>query len=247
MAEKAEKLLNASNWTKQHDEFCLKNSLKPSARLIWEWMLTTKNNTVEPDLKDFNRWIKRHRGKSYHRDTIKRSWQQLIDVGVIEPKKKYSWNVWRIVLKPISDFIRSRKRSQPRKKNRGSSPGNLINGAKRFIAAAANIEEVKEILSLCRESGIEFFETHNLLKFSLEEVVRSLGLFWQRGGHEKIGNPCGWLLECLRRKWYEDNSKFESRKSELNFEFRISNSDFDYYSPGNGRPLAFQDLEALGT
>ncbi len=87
-----------------------------------------------------------------------------------------------------------------------------------LAAAASNtdvFESESEILETCKEAGIPFHpnEAGNVLKHSINEVREAVAHFWRRGGHDKIENPQGWLIECLRRQWWKDVTDYYSAHS----------------------------------
>jgi hypothetical protein len=71
---------------------------------------------------------------------------------------------------------------------------------------------MESVLSECEKAGIVFDpkQSPEILEYAIEEVKSAIALFHSRGGHEtdwrgkrKIKNPQGWLLACLRKRWYD--------------------------------------------
>lgn len=71
---------NKIMWTKKHAAFSWRQKLPPAAQYLWQWLEETKtlDNPVEPDLRDFNKWVARHRGKAYCRDDRQRCLRQIV-------------------------------------------------------------------------------------------------------------------------------------------------------------------------
>ncbi len=75
----------------------------------------------------------------------------------------------------------------------------------------ADIQEQKRrllIIRLCAKYGILFnpnkATTDELYKYSLEEIGESLELYKHRSKSSKIDNPPGWLITCLRFRYFDD-------------------------------------------
>ncbi|WP_016951242.1 hypothetical protein [Anabaena sp. PCC 7108] len=201
------------NWTKAHDEFCLENSIPPAAKLLWQWLVSIgkQEEELEPELKkEFNLWVEKHRGKGFHVNTIKNALSRLVDCGVVQILKQWSWHEVRIITFPL-DFFKVKKNSQNRHSIDKRQPSNDISTEKGECSSSNNsiseedILEHEQVLTECEKVGIVFnpIQSPEILKYSLEDVKLAIALFFKRGGHEKIKNPQGWLLQCLRRCWYE--------------------------------------------
>lgn len=190
------------NWTDKHQKFCVKNSLFGCIRNLYEFLVLTEgeNQHIEVDLKlEFNHWIARHRGRPYHRDTIKRAWNKLIELRLIMVHKRYSWSVWSCMLVSI-DQLKARKRSRKRNPPRGfapSNPGNPVDQS----------EQQQHIFSdLLETVGISFQPRYlkRLLMFTKEELLKAIALFQIRSQTSPILNPQGWIVECLRNQYWLD-------------------------------------------
>lgn len=99
-----------SQWTYKHEAFCLKNTIPRSAQLMWEWLIKEGklNIEVEPDLKDFNSWIAKHRGKGYCRNTLKSAFNTLVENRIVNLVKRYTWRIVKIVTRPL-EFLEPKK------------------------------------------------------------------------------------------------------------------------------------------
>ncbi|BAY85999.1 hypothetical protein NIES267_55050 [Calothrix parasitica NIES-267] len=66
-----------------------------------------------------------------------------------------------------------------------------------------------QIIKACAKYGILFnpkkATTEEIYKYPIEDITASLKLFKQRNKGGLIDNPQGWLIDCLRYRYYEDN------------------------------------------
>ncbi|MBD2692643.1 hypothetical protein [Anabaena catenula] len=200
-------------WTNKHDAFCLENHIPPAAKLLWQWLLHhhKESEELEPELKkEFNAWVQKHRGRGYHVNTIKTALARLIDCRVVQVLKQWSWHEVRIITRPL-DFFKPKKNSQNRHQIDKRQPSNDISTEKEVCSSSNNsiseeqILEHEQVLTECENVGIVFdpIGSPEILNYCHEEVKLAIALFHKRGGHEKIKNPQGWLLQCLRRCWYD--------------------------------------------
>ncbi|MDJ0800180.1 MAG: hypothetical protein QNJ51_25800 [Calothrix sp. MO_167.B12] len=203
-------------WTKRHDAFCLENKITPSAKLLWQWLIRQGIGTeTEPDLAEFNTWVKRHRGKGYSRPTLKSALALLIDLRVIRLVKRFTWRIVRIVTRPL-EWLKPKKNCRSRNKTSTSPPSNHKFVEQGVCSSSNNslseerVLEMESVLSECESAGIPFdpAKSPEILEYSLEEVRDAIALFEQRGGYQKdyrgrpkIANPQGWLLSCIRNGW----------------------------------------------
>lgn len=123
--------------------------------------------------------------------------------------------MWRWVLRPINLLVEpivkpQRQNSQKMEESPNPEASNPQSTNDNALAAAASNPDLcssqSEILSICSEAGIDYRPTEagNVFSHPISEVRQAIAHFWRRGGHEKISNPQGWLIECLRRRWWED-------------------------------------------
>lgn len=192
------------NWSDKHQKFCVKNRLTGCARDLYEFLVLTEgeNQEIEVDLKhEYNSWIAKHRGKKYHRDTIKRAWNKLVELKLIIVSKRYSWCVWACMVVSI-DQLKPRKKSRKRNPPRGFAPSNPGN----FVEQT---EQQQHIFSdLLNSINVQFQPRYlkRLLKFTKEELEKAITLFQIRSSTSPILNPQGWIVECLRNQYWLDCS-----------------------------------------
>lgn len=206
-----------NTWTEKHDQFCLENELTPSAKLLWQFLVHRykENEEIEPDLdKEFNAWVKKYRKDPFSINTIKTAFNRLIECEAIRKIKQWSWHEVRIITFPPY-FFRVKKNSQnhhqidkkqPSKPHSTETP---LGSSSIDINHDPDIEEeiiaeCEKVLDACESAGIVFnpIQSPQILDYPLEDVKMAIALFHQRGGHKKIKNPQGWLLQCLRREWF---------------------------------------------
>ncbi|MBO1050405.1 MAG: hypothetical protein HEQ10_23130 [Dolichospermum sp. DEX182a] len=206
------------NWTQNHDQFCLENKLTPTAKLLWQWLVHNykSEEEVEPDLQaQFNAWIKKHLGKERSPNTIKDALNRLIECGAIRKIKQWNWHEVRIIFFPPYFFV-VKKNSQNRHQIDKTQPSNnqstetppcsSSNINHDPIIDEEDVAEGEKVLDACEAAGIVFnpIKSPEILQYCLEEVQLAIELFQQRGGHQKIKNPQGWLLQCLRKYWFDE-------------------------------------------
>ena len=190
------------NWTDKHHKFCVKNSLNGCVRNLYEFLVMTEgeNQHIEVDLKhEFNHWIEKNRRQPYHRDTIKRAWNKLVELKLIIVHKRYSWCVYSCMMVSL-DQLKPRKKSRKRNPPRGFAPSNPHSSEK-------ELEQQQHIFSnLLNSVGISLQPKYlkRLLIFDLEELNEAIKLFKIRSSSSPIFNPQGWIIECLRNKYWLD-------------------------------------------
>lgn len=204
-----------THWTYKHEEYCLKNEIPRSAQLLWEWLLKSGKVNIEsePDLKDFNNWIKKHRGKEYCRNTLKDAFNKLVECRVINLVKKYTWNIVKIVTRPL-EYLK------PKKKLRKRNIFDTLDASKRqsFDAVVYQQQQLRIVENKITFSkyGI-FFDDDELevLDRPKNEVMLSIVCYQiadeSRVTHcnqikitrGKVENPEGWIRTCLRRRYWD--------------------------------------------
>lgn len=229
----AQKLsIPSSPWTNKHEEFCFENKLPPICRILWQWLLREGmvGTEIEPDLSEFNEWIEKSRGKKYAHHYLKKAFNLLIEKRIVQIIKPFCWKINRILVRPI-DWLKPRKKQQ--KKNLQNSNGSYNSQPSNHTTVAegdysssefsmeeqAYIEEEQqrqhEILTLCAEYEIYFNpeKQPEVLTHDIEDVRCALQHYVKRGGgkfdcfgNPKILNPQGWLINCLRGEYWEDDN-----------------------------------------
>ena len=198
-----------TDWTNKHDEFCLANNITPSAKLLWEWLTRLgEAEEVEPDLGEFNDWVKRYRGKGYCRPTLKSALAKLIDCGIVNLLRQYTWRIVKIVTRPL-DWLTPKKNLPERQQIYvlpTSNEDNSETGIKKQQLSSSNH-------ALLTNEGFFFNKTESaVLEKPENEIKLSLAVFKLRGGFEKLknGNPEGWLRTCLQQRYWEEPRNYQA-------------------------------------
>jgi hypothetical protein len=211
------------NWTQKHDQFCLENKLTPTAKLLWQWLVHNykTEEVIEPELElEFNAWIKKHFGKGRSPNTIKDAFNRLIECEAIQKIKQWNWHEVRIITFPPY-FFRVKKNLRNRHQIDERQPSNDLSTETPHSSSSIDINhysvieeediaEGEKVLDTCEFAGIVFnpIQSPEILQYSFEDVEAAIALFRQRGGHKKIKNPQGWLLQCLRREWFVESQSW---------------------------------------
>lgn len=219
MAQKVQKSI--THWTKKHAEFCLKNKLPTAAKLLWEWLI--ENGKVgresEPDLKDFNKWIEKSRGRGYCNKTLKKAFNKLVECRVVNLLKKYTWNIVKITTRPL-EYLKARKKVRKRdliskleaSKARKYEDGflqqqhiKIIDNQLLFSKYGILFDaEEKEVLDRPRN---EILLAITCYQIADETRVECAGEVKVSKG--KIANPPGWIRACLRKRYWEKPHTYE--------------------------------------
>ena len=194
-----------ARWTKRHQEISLEYGLPPAAVNLWQWLLRHESQLElhEIDFKDFNKWLGKKRGKPYHRETIKTAIKKLLEIGVVVGRKlgQY-WYLWELRLNNTSNLFEQAKAS--------FNP----NSPDETTEQPSEAQLKKEVFKQQQQLIIQLLEQHNLpiskdlIKRhcwkNISEWESSIVLFYCRGGQEEIKNPPGWLNQCLKYRWWEE-------------------------------------------
>lgn len=198
-----------TDWTKKHDEFCLANNLPPAAKLLWEWLKRLGEvEETEPNLDEFNDWVKRYRGKGYCRPTLKNALAKLIDCGVVNLVRQYTWKIVKIVTRPL-DWLKPKKKLPERQQIYALPPSN--NDSSDDVVKQQQLSSSNH--SLLASEGFFFNQPEKeVLERPENEIKLALVLFKLRGGFESIkdGNPEGWIRICLRKRYWEEPRNYQS-------------------------------------
>lgn len=209
MTKIAKKSINL--WTEQHEIFCLENKIPPAAQHLWQWLLRQGNviEEIEPDLSEFNAWVEKWRGKKYSHNYLKSIFQLLEKLGVISIIKPYSWKIYKLVIRPLEWlFPRKKKKLQPLNFTYNSQSSNDSNAVGGSMQQQHSVLERNQETFL--EAGIEFDTTDTeVLNRPGWEVRAAIVLFKLRGGFlGRVGNPEGWIRQCLRNRYWESGRNF---------------------------------------
>ncbi|HYX18761.1 MAG TPA: hypothetical protein VE944_31215 [Nostoc sp.] len=219
-------LKNSLPWTESHDTFCYQHHIPPAAKILWQWLMRQGQiaSEIEPDLSEFNAWVAKTRGKPYAHNYLKKIFEILVSCRVLQVIKQYSWKITKLLVRPLSWLNPPKKPREKKLYNHNYSydlpPSNATNAEEGLNSSSnsitpttAEFEELErqhEILTACAEYEIYFNPnkrtTRNLLEFDIEDVRLALKHFVKRGGHQAINNSQGWLINCLRNCYWQDET-----------------------------------------
>lgn len=84
----------------EFQRFAYESKLTPASQNLYLWLVKNHNEDAD-DLRDFDEFIEKHRGKPYHRETLRRSINQLKEHGLIVVAREFRWNILRLALRPL--------------------------------------------------------------------------------------------------------------------------------------------------
>lgn len=217
--------MTQQNWTEGHLRYCIAQRLTPTAIKLYQWLLTEMQEgwTEIIDLRDFQRLVRKERGKPHDFRVIQTAIERLADAGILKTCKRYSNFLWKWTIKPINrllyPLIPKPKISQSRSQIPNLQDSNEGNAFDKVIAAAATVSNRTqpvdllgdERVTLCEEAGIKYTNPSFLRSFSLEKVRGAIALFYARGGHAidsdglpEIVNPRGFVRDALSKGWVDE-------------------------------------------
>ena len=198
---------NLNPWTEKHEKFCYENKLCPCARALWQWLLKHKDD--EPDLKEFNSWVSKYRGKPYCRPHLKLAFNQLVECRVIVLVKQFTWHLVRIVTRSLADLF-PKKNSRNQRKSYVGQPSNQETTKDEVYNNNDSLyteNDKEQILLECANNGILFNpkKEPGLFKYSREGIAKALNYYSSLSANSKklIYNPPGWFLTCLEYEYWE--------------------------------------------
>lgn len=201
--------LQNTQWTEAHDAYCLENKITPAAKLLWQWLIRQGiGDEQEPDLKEFNQWVEKHRGKGYTRPTLKDALAQLVDCRVVQIVKQFTWRIVRIVTRPL-DWLNPKKNLRHRHQNcdlHPSNPQSADDTPNSSSNSSIDTASREEIIEVCAEAGIFYHpdKPAKVFSYSLDDVLLAIDVYKLRSAQERIRNPQGWLIDCLEWRYWED-------------------------------------------
>ena len=211
-------------WTKKHDEFCLKQKLRPSTKLLLCWILRRANQyqvtEIEIDLIVFNSWIAKKRGTPYDPKTIREAINQRYECtnGLVLISKDYTPWVKKLIVRPLSLVTQKKpQKTGTIPQENGSNPMYSEEHKKR--AREQQQQNISKLDLLFTKVGLKY--DHNALcriwtlaGESMANITQSVELLLFRHSTQKkpMGNAEGFLIDCLTEKWYEGFSLYYQTK-----------------------------------
>ncbi len=200
-------------WTKKHDEWALIFELTPSAQLLYRWLnRRTKGyqpEEVELDLKKFNNWVAKKRGRPFDPKTLKLAIAQLLEKtqGLIVSLRQVSWYYYRLLIKPIT-FLNEKKsqKSESIPKDTPAQPAwPRSSSDEKWQQQQQSIKNIDQVF---RKIGLRFDRDalNRIWRLSgkcVDRVVQSIELLLYRNSNRPIANPHGFIVDCLTYNWQE--------------------------------------------
>jgi hypothetical protein len=199
------------SWNKKSDQFALRLGLRPSTRLMLRWILRrAKLNEIceiEIDLRVFNAWVAKHRGKPYDRKTIREAVEQLNDhtQGMIVVLKSYTPWVHKLIVRPLAFVLATNDQKQ------GSDPklptlNPMFNGDHKERLSEQQQQDISKIDSLLKQVGLIYGQSAlnriwRLAGKTVDSVVDAIELMLYRHSSEPIKRPHGFIVQCLKQQW----------------------------------------------
>lgn len=209
-----------SQWTDEHEAFCLKLGIKCAAQQLWYWLTTNEEigKEIEIDLIDFNQLVGKKRGEPYCNRHLKQVFAKLDKLEVIKIVKQYSWHVFKLIIRPLDCLKPPRKQSFQTNTNNSTLGAENGDGSTNFTNPLSQqqsyslptLEEVSketkdEIRDLVnKETNLELPEICDIYRYSIEEVQLALELLKFQCKKKVIARRIGWLVQCLRHRYWEE-------------------------------------------
>lgn len=201
-------LKNNLPWTEEHEAFCYQNRVPPAAKSLWQWLIRQGyiGSEIEPDLSEFNATVAKSRGKGYSHNYLKRMFELLQSLRVVQVIKQYCWKICKLLVRPL-DWLKPPKKPSEKKlqnsnysyKQQPSNPDNSVTGDTQQQQSTTS-----DNLATLADNGIIFdSDTKEVLEAPANEIKLAIVMFNLRGGLSKIENPEGFIRSCLRGRWWE--------------------------------------------
>jgi hypothetical protein len=193
-------------WTKRHDDFCMENLIKPSAQLLWRWLMTEgqPGEKIEIDLLlEFNDWVKKHRPNGgFTNPTLKSALNQLEEVGIVVIEKSYTWKIHAIVYRALKWLKKSDPDPKPISENSTPIP--------QFVSdKIEQQQQEKELRKELKTWGVEYRDRDwkKILKHGIENIKAGLQYMLVSATTTEIFKPPGWLRSCIQNQYWLDSSQ----------------------------------------
>jgi hypothetical protein len=235
------------HWTYKHESLCLKKGIIGSAERLWHWLIQNNptGEEIEPDLIDFNKWIKRERGRGYCDRQLKNAFNKLIECGIIAPIKRFTWHCFKLRLLPLTPVRNTEEKdSQNLHDSSKISPERreeLRNHAHRFYQQQKDLDIIKRcvpnetrelIRDICRQVGINLTNNNcEIFYYPVEEVKACVAIYRKRilkspkllrglaTLFDLCPNPVGWLITALRECYYLEDVNIKLLGNDRDFDF----------------------------
>ena len=232
-------------WTSKHQEFAAKNGWWQSAinvgNYLYKRVRSDEPIEIEFDSDKFNNWIKKVRGKKYHRTTIPKAVKHLAEnsQGAVVIMRDYGKGVFKLRVFPLSYVSENEnsKTDSSRSAAAGKGFGSNVNRKKRSEKLQQQQKLIDRVDALFQKIGLRFDRDAliNIWRLSggcISRVVRAIELMLHRNQSKKIPKPHGFIIDCLKKRWAEgfdlyyepELPTFNSKKDLRHFVHEITKS-----------------------
>jgi len=202
------------NWTKKHDEFVQASNISGCAEYLTRYLLR-QNKFSKPietviDLRKFNRWVGKHRVTGqYHRKTIITAMGVVCDRtnGMFVILAQYSPYIYKIVIRPL-DYLIKIENAKCAKESRVTNEKPMYSKEHRQRQYQQQQHNLNLLDQLLAKVGVKFtrdalLKIWRLANKKIDSVKDAIELMLYQNSHQvqKIHNPHGWLIECLKHGW----------------------------------------------
>ena len=225
-------------WNKRHDEFTYQQKLMPSSCYMLRWILRkAKSNEIveiEIDLKKFNNWVAKKRGKPYDRATLALAISQLDNQteGMIIVLKRYTPWIFKLLVRPLS-FVEKNKSKKPEKIHNTNAQKPFYTDDQKKKHLEQHQQNISKIDKLFQKVNLQFTRDAltriwRLAGKKIENVVKTIELLVYQNStpsNKPIERPHGFVIDCLKYRWYDgfdlyyqpEIPKFGNRRSIIEF------------------------------
>ncbi|MBE9210225.1 hypothetical protein IQ244_27755 [Nostoc sp. LEGE 06077] len=194
-------------WTEEHEAYCFQHHIPPAAKLIWQCLMREGEigTEIEPDLAQINSWVAKVRGKPYAHNYLKKMFDLLVEVRVVQVVKQYSWKIFKLLVRPL-EWLKPPKKVREKKLHNSNSSYDLPTSNDKSVVGGSSQQQQSSIdtnSELLNEVGIHFdSDVKEVLERPENEIKLAIIMFNLRGGFEKIENPEGFIRGCIRGQWW---------------------------------------------
>lgn len=227
-------------WNKRYDQYALSCGLRHSAERLQRWILWRSKQgqvcEIEIDLRVFNKYIERDRGRAYDRKTIKEALRQLDEKtqGLILITKSYTWAIHKVIVRPLAMVLQ--QNSQIGDKSPKLPTGNpMFSDDHKQRLMQQQQQSISKIDGLLKGVGLTYDpdalnRIWRLANKSIAGVLSAIELMLYRHNSKPIGRPHGFIIDCLTYGWHKAYSAIETVKlPSFNNETAIRNFVVDLY------------------
>lgn len=192
----------------EFQRFAYEAKLTPASQNLYLWLVKNHNDDAD-DLREFDDFIEKHRGKPYHRETLRRSINQLKEHGLIVVAKEFRWNILRLALRPLKLLNQKKspksgqKLTKERSKPRGFGGGFIQQQPIKSKKSQQSKESKKDLakrLEICEAAGLCYVPGQQewLLAFDLDEIANAVKYLLSQ---INIHNREGFFRKSLEECW----------------------------------------------